>query len=221
MEEKKTTSISLSTFFLILAIIAILVMGVFIYKLNNDKTAEIQKSNELQSQVNNLNGTVSDLQGKLDNISNTINSNNSKQSETNNNTNTQTPSQPAEEKIKYDVEVPLSEIENIKIGIDDTEIKAFYQKYKGKIIKLTGYVSAFGDKYACNLGAELATGVNIGNSQSYKTTVYAYGVTYSSDIIKKIHHLKEGAKISLIGTLPEPESWSHPVEIHLTNIVEE
>ena len=77
MEEKNVTKISLSTFFLMLAIIAIVVMGVFIYKLNNDKTVEIQKSTELQAQVNSLNGTVSDLQGKINNISETINSNNS------------------------------------------------------------------------------------------------------------------------------------------------
>ena len=69
MVEKNATKISLSTFFLIFAIIAIVVMGVFIYKLNNDKTAEIQKSTELQSQVNRLNGTVSDLQEKLNNVS--------------------------------------------------------------------------------------------------------------------------------------------------------
>lgn len=77
MEEKNVTKISLSTFFLILAIIAIIVMGIFIYKLNNDKTAEIQKSTELQAQVNSLNGTVSDLQGKIESISNTINTNGS------------------------------------------------------------------------------------------------------------------------------------------------
>ena len=76
MEEKNVTKISLSTFFLILAIIAIIVMGIFIYKLNNDKTAEIQKSTELQSQVNSLNSTVNDLQGKINNISETINSTN-------------------------------------------------------------------------------------------------------------------------------------------------
>ena len=74
MEEKNVAKISLSTFLLILAIIAIIVMGIFIYKLNNDKAAEIQKSTELQAQVNNLNGTVSDLQGKINNISETINS---------------------------------------------------------------------------------------------------------------------------------------------------
>ena len=74
MEEKNDIKIGLTTFFLILAIIAIIVMGVLIYKLNNDKVAEIQKSTELQSQVNSLNDTVSDLQGKIDTISNTINS---------------------------------------------------------------------------------------------------------------------------------------------------
>ena len=86
MEEKNVTKISLSTFFLILAIIAIIVMGIFIYKLNNDKTTEIQKSTELQAQVNRLNGTVSDLQGKIDNISKTINSNNSTNTENKTNT---------------------------------------------------------------------------------------------------------------------------------------
>ncbi len=82
MEEKNATKISLSTFLLILAIITIIVMGIFIYKLNNDKTIEIQKSTELQAQVNSLNGTVSDLQGKINSISETINS--SKDSKNNN-----------------------------------------------------------------------------------------------------------------------------------------
>ncbi len=93
MEEKNATKISLSTFFLIIAIIVIIVMGIFIYKLNNDKAAEIQKSTELQSQVNSLNKTISDLQEKInnglkttndlqekiDNISNIINTNEKKE----------------------------------------------------------------------------------------------------------------------------------------------
>ena len=86
MEEKRVKKISISTFFLILAIIVIIVMGVFIYKLNNDKLIEIQKATELQSKVNSLNGTVSDLQGKIDNISKTINSNNSTNTENKTNT---------------------------------------------------------------------------------------------------------------------------------------
>ena len=74
MEEKNVTKISLSIFFLILAIIAIIVMGIFLNKLNNDKTAEIQKSAELQAQVNSLNETVNDLQEKINNTLETINS---------------------------------------------------------------------------------------------------------------------------------------------------
>lgn len=79
MEEKNATKISLSTFLLIIAIIAIIVMGVFIYKLNNDKTIEIQKSTELQAQVNslknqnnNLSGTINTLQ---ENSSNEVTNN--------------------------------------------------------------------------------------------------------------------------------------------------
>ena len=223
MEEKKGIKISLSTFFLILAIITIIIMGLFIYKLNNEKIEETKKSAELQTQVDSINGTVSDLQNKMNNISETINSNYSNLSENSeeskNNSNNQNSKQNLTENIKYDVEVSLSEIENIKGGIDTTEIEAFYKKYKGKTIKVTGYVSAFGDEYDSKLGNELATGVNIGNSQSYKTQVCAYGVTYNSDIIKKIHNLREGSKVSLIGTLPD--SWSQPVEIHLTDIIEE
>lgn len=70
MEEKNVTKISLSTFFLIIAIITIIVMGIFIYKLNNDKTTEIKKSTELQSQLSSFSENVNNLQGKIDNISN-------------------------------------------------------------------------------------------------------------------------------------------------------
>ena len=37
MENKKATKISLSTFFLILAIIVIVIMSYYIYNLNNEK----------------------------------------------------------------------------------------------------------------------------------------------------------------------------------------
>lgn len=90
MEEKNVTKISLSTFLLLIAIIIIAVMGYFIYKLNNDKTIEVQKSTELQAQVNSLSGTVNDLQGKITSISETINSNNSKDNTTLSNETTNT-----------------------------------------------------------------------------------------------------------------------------------
>ena len=77
MEEKKVTKISLSTFFLILSLIAIIVMGIFMYKFYNEKTEATKKSAELQTQVNSLNETVSKLQGKINSISETINDNSS------------------------------------------------------------------------------------------------------------------------------------------------
>ena len=73
MEEKITKKISILTFLLIVALIAIIVMGVFIYKLNNDKNIEIKKSADLQAQVSNLSSTASNLQSKIDTISATIN----------------------------------------------------------------------------------------------------------------------------------------------------
>ena len=84
--EEKNKKLSISTFLLIIAIIAMIVMGVFIYKLNNDKKAEVQKSTELQGALANMNNTVSELQGKINSISETINTNNL--NETQNNTNT-------------------------------------------------------------------------------------------------------------------------------------
>lgn len=79
MEEKNATKISLSTFLLIIAIIAIVIMGVFIYKLNNENTIEIQKSADLQAQVislknqnNNLSSTINMSQeNNADNIETT------------------------------------------------------------------------------------------------------------------------------------------------------
>lgn len=87
MEEKKVTKISLSTFFLILAIIIIVVMAIFMYKFYNEKIEANEKSAKLQSQVSNLKETVNDLQGKIDNISDTINSNNSTENTTTTNNN--------------------------------------------------------------------------------------------------------------------------------------
>ena len=73
MEENKVTKINLSTLFLILAIIVIIIMGIFLYKLYNEKTQAIAKSAELETQMQSLNETVSNLQETIDNVSNTNN----------------------------------------------------------------------------------------------------------------------------------------------------
>ena len=68
MEEKKVVKIGLSTLFLILAIIIIVIMTVFMYKFYNEKIEASEKTAELQTQVSNLNKTVSSLQEKVDEI---------------------------------------------------------------------------------------------------------------------------------------------------------
>ena len=57
MEEKKAINISFSTFFLIITIIAIGIMGFFIYKLNYDKTKATAQVNELSNRVSLLEST--------------------------------------------------------------------------------------------------------------------------------------------------------------------
>ena len=76
MEEKKVVSISLPTILLVLAIIIIIVMGIFMYKINNEKSEIMEKSNELSN-------TVNELQEKINKISETINSNTSSGNTTN------------------------------------------------------------------------------------------------------------------------------------------
>ena len=73
MEEKKEIKISLSTFFLVLAIIVIIIMGYLIYKLYNEKAVETDKIYNLKNEIISLQNTVSQLNEAKGNISNTIN----------------------------------------------------------------------------------------------------------------------------------------------------
>ena len=209
MENKKN---SLSTIFLVIAIILIAVMGVCMYKQKIESDKQIA---QFKNNANELQETINNLQEKIDIISNTINL--STTSEVNNTKNEVTD----KEQIEYDIEVPLSEIENIKIAVtNDTSIRDFYNKYYGKKLKITGYVSAFGNEYDTFLGNEFATGVNIGNSETYETRTSVQGVTYDSNVAKKINNLKVGQKISIIGILPNPnESMSLPVALKALDII--
>ncbi len=56
-KKKKAIKISFSTFFLIITIIAIGIMGFFIYKLNYDKTKATAQVNELSNRVSLLEST--------------------------------------------------------------------------------------------------------------------------------------------------------------------
>ena len=88
MEKKEPIKVSLSTVFLIIAIIVIVIMGYFVCKFYNDKVEGANKVNDLQKQVGNLNGTINDLQGKINSINDAINTNKtSEKTETNINAN--------------------------------------------------------------------------------------------------------------------------------------
>lgn len=88
MEEKNATKISLSTFFLILAIIVIIVMGIFIYNLNNDKNIEIQKVANLNNEVSSLQSTVNNLNEKINDVSTIVNNSNNSNTISTNSVNT-------------------------------------------------------------------------------------------------------------------------------------
>lgn len=72
MDEKKELKISLSTFLLVLSLIAIIIMAYFIYKLNNEKMAEIEKNKNLNSQASSLQTTVNQLQEKNNDMNSQI-----------------------------------------------------------------------------------------------------------------------------------------------------
>lgn len=74
MEEKKVIKISLSTFFLILAIIAICVMGYFLY-VSNSKTADmISNEKELNAKIAKLENEITSKQEQIKAEQNSVNS---------------------------------------------------------------------------------------------------------------------------------------------------
>ena len=73
MEEKKQVKISTPGFFLILAIIVIAVMGYFIYKISSEKAEKENQIVSLNNEISNLQSSSRELQGKIDNIANAIN----------------------------------------------------------------------------------------------------------------------------------------------------
>ncbi len=86
MGEKKSITISITGFFLVLALIAIIVMGYFMFRIATEKAQAEAKVETLNSEVNDLEGAMSNLQGKIDNIVNTLNTNETTNSSTQNTT---------------------------------------------------------------------------------------------------------------------------------------
>ncbi len=86
MEEKEDIKINIVTFFLIISIVVITVMGIFLYKTYNDKKVEDKKLVEQQAQVDNLSEIVGNLQNNISEnstpiTSNTVSKNNANKNE--------------------------------------------------------------------------------------------------------------------------------------------
>ena len=115
MEEKKSLGIHLSTFFLFISIIVIIVMAFYIYIEKTNSNKEIEN---LEANATNMQNTINDLQDKINSISNTIGSNTSNSKE--NNTNTTENIQTATKEIYKRVKTK---------GIDKSELNAYSEIY--------------------------------------------------------------------------------------------
>lgn len=87
MEEKKTIKISMSTFFLIIAIIAICIMGYFLYSSNTKTNDMISKEKELNAKIAKLEDDIASKQTQISATSNTVNSGNTNSNKVNNDNN--------------------------------------------------------------------------------------------------------------------------------------
>ena len=165
MEEKSTKKISLTSVLLVVAIIAIIVMGFFIYKLNNDKTAEMQKSTELQAQMNRLNDTVVGLQSTINNTSNV----------TNNNTVSQQII--TEKSSSTDLSTSVSNSSQESVSSTDSVNNKILGTWKAsKVVDLSGN--------DLGLGSVFGSGIRYSNEMIFKENgvlSYMIGITASSD----------------------------------------
>ena len=88
MEEKKTIKISISTFFLIIAIITICIMGYFLYSSNTKANDMISKEKELNAKIAKLEDDIASKQSQANATSNIVNSENTNSNNDNNDNST-------------------------------------------------------------------------------------------------------------------------------------
>ncbi len=209
MEEKKSIKISLSTVLLIIAILIIVIMCFYIYIEKQNSTKKIEN---LESDANNMKSTINSLQEKLNNINNIISQNVSNTNK-NNSTNTNN-SNNSSEPIQVDYTLNIEDLKSIDSNNND-ELKNFFNKYAGKKVNITGYVSNYGNDAVVPTSTDLATYINIGDKDTYKDKIYAGGYTFNKELIQKINSLKIGQKITLIGTVVDG-TW--PLDLEIINI---
>lgn len=212
MEEKKSIKISLSTVLLIIAILIIVIMCFYIYIQKQNSTKKIEN---LESDANNMKSTINSLQEKLNNINNIISQSVSDTSKSNTaNTSDTNNYNSSSENIQVDYTLNIEDLKSIDSN-NNYELKNFFNKYAGKKVNITGYVSNYGNDAVVPTSTALATYINIGDKDTYKDKIYAGGYTFNKELIQKINSLKIGQKITLIGTVVDG-TW--PLDLEIINI---
>ena len=85
----------------------------------------------------------------------------------------------------------------------------FIDKYYEQKVKITGYVSVYGQ-------SEFGFSVGIGDSKTYNSKTMAGGIINDSEMIEKVKKLKQGDKISIIGTVKE---YCWPISLEDATVV--
>ncbi len=160
MEEKKVIKISLSTFFLILAIIVICVMGYFIFKLNDDKTKATEKVSELNNQVAKLENSMDNLQEKINKITDTNNNTKLDNERTEENKSNITAVTEKQILTGLGYTITLYSNNEVKLAINESELRTIIGgtnvNITSKNCTVTGLSSKINKMYQGNYG----TGVN-------------------------------------------------------------
>lgn len=151
--EKKEYKISLSTFFLILAIIAILVMGYAIYNLSNQKVQNDIKVADLEEKVS-----------QLEKSENVVNKNDTKL-----------------EKEEKKVEVSLGEyyIQGMEVTPEDNGVESIKLEKNNKVLVYLPLGTIYSGTYEikddiiiCNISKETnSEGTDVGKSTNKKATL--------------------------------------------------
>lgn len=129
MNEKTPIKISLSTFFLVLAIIVIIVMGYFTFNLYTENQNSKEELNSLNDEIDSLKNSINDYQSKIDTISNTLNSNTNATTTTENSSNNSSDS-------KYSKITKTLENNDILLLTDTIKNTDNTYTLKGKIITI-------------------------------------------------------------------------------------
>lgn len=213
MEEKKSIKISLS---FILLVIAIMVIILLVFCLYFQKTSYNQQIATLENNIyemtmnsSSMQNRIDDLQGKLGSIANIINEETNPVNSTTENAvtnevtntveNTATANTVKEDSTEKTVDYVLSldEIEVATHG-NDQDRKAFYSKYGGKYVKVTGYAVDIG-RDTVSFGS-LSYYINL-SKENVKDMIYVCGYTEEAKVFEELKQLSPNQKVTIYGTV--------------------